>query len=335
MTLSEIAEAAGVSTGTVDRVLHNRKGVSPKTKAIIEKIIEENGYHPNILASQLKKGQVLKIGVLLPPVTSGCGYYVDMYKGIKEAAESLEPFKFELIFSTYDRTTPLDLLKKGRELIAQGISGLITAPLVTDEFFELLPGLTNIPYVFIDSPLNVTGPLCTIVQNPYKGGYCVGRIMKMLKGTGTFACIKMYDNAYNLIERERGFTDFIQRDSGSKVLQCTCKDFSEIGIYTYLENLFSEHKDLKGIFIPHTEVQLASYFLINNGLKSKVTLIGYDSTEQNRQALLDGSIDCLIGQRQDIQGYEAVRILHQAINLKKKLSDTMDIPIDIYFRENV
>ena len=32
MTLTEIAKLAGVSAGTVDRVLHNRKGVSEKTK---------------------------------------------------------------------------------------------------------------------------------------------------------------------------------------------------------------------------------------------------------------------------------------------------------------
>ena len=45
MTLQEIAQAAGVSTGTVDRVLHNRKGVSQKTKEKIQAIIEENGYN--------------------------------------------------------------------------------------------------------------------------------------------------------------------------------------------------------------------------------------------------------------------------------------------------
>lgn len=43
MKISEIAKAAGVSVGTVDRVLHNRGRVSKETKANIEKIIKENG----------------------------------------------------------------------------------------------------------------------------------------------------------------------------------------------------------------------------------------------------------------------------------------------------
>ena len=43
MTLAEIAEHAHVSIGTVDRVLHNRKGVSEKTKQLIQSIIDEYG----------------------------------------------------------------------------------------------------------------------------------------------------------------------------------------------------------------------------------------------------------------------------------------------------
>ena len=60
MTLQEIAQAAGVSTGTVDRVLHNRKGVSQKTKEKIQAIIEENGYEPNLIARQLKNNKTTK-----------------------------------------------------------------------------------------------------------------------------------------------------------------------------------------------------------------------------------------------------------------------------------
>ncbi len=42
--IKELAKLADVSIGTVDRVLHNRKGVSPETKKRVLKIIEESGY---------------------------------------------------------------------------------------------------------------------------------------------------------------------------------------------------------------------------------------------------------------------------------------------------
>ncbi|MCR4939516.1 MAG: LacI family DNA-binding transcriptional regulator, partial [Treponemataceae bacterium] len=78
MTLSEIAAYANVSTGTVDRVLHNRKGVSEKTKKRIQEIIDRYGYQPNPIASQLKNKKVFVIGVLMPPLDTGCNYYCSL-----------------------------------------------------------------------------------------------------------------------------------------------------------------------------------------------------------------------------------------------------------------
>ena len=55
MTVTEIAEIAGVSTGTVDRVIHNRGRVSEETREKINKIISENDYTPDPIARFLKK----------------------------------------------------------------------------------------------------------------------------------------------------------------------------------------------------------------------------------------------------------------------------------------
>jgi len=51
--IKDIATLAGVSEGTVDRVLHNRGEVSEKSKAAVEKILEEINYSPNLLARSL------------------------------------------------------------------------------------------------------------------------------------------------------------------------------------------------------------------------------------------------------------------------------------------
>ena len=335
MTLQEIAQAAGVSTGTVDRVLHNRKGVSQKTKEKIQAIIEENGYEPNLIARQLKNNKTLKIGILLPKLGSGCGYYAALLDGMKNQQKRFLPFKIDLMIEEFDRLKPLDAVKKGVKLISEKVDGLIAAPGVQEDFYELIPHLHSVPYIFVDSPLNYPGAISTIVQNPFKSGYCAARVMKMLQGSGTFACIRMYDNAYNLLERARGFMDFFNHDSGSKVIDIVCDDFTEMGLYSFLEDFYTTHKDLKGIFIPHAEVQLATYYLVNNGLKSKIALIGFDCVPQNKQALLEGTIDCLIGQRPELQGEEAVRKLYQYIMFHQAIPREVNMPIDIFFRENI
>jgi LacI family transcriptional regulator len=51
MTINDIAILAKVSTGTVDRVIHNRGGVSKKTEKIINNLIKKNNFEINSVAS--------------------------------------------------------------------------------------------------------------------------------------------------------------------------------------------------------------------------------------------------------------------------------------------
>ena len=335
MTLAEIAEYANVSIGTVDRVIHNRKGVSEKTKAQILAIIDKYGYQPNPIASQLKSNKPLVIGVLLPSLETGCDYYRCLYEGMKQAVAQLSPIKIELRLVEFDRNLPRDAIQKSSAIFENNVDALITTPVVPEDHMEIVSKLGDKPFVFVDTPLGTTQPLVTVAQNPYKGGYCAGRIMRMFQSGGKFACITMYSSGYNLRERVRGFTDYIQKDAGSVVLDEICTDITELGFYKFMKNLFERHNDIKGIFVPHAEVTLATYFLVDQGLKSRVTVVGYDLVDKNRQGLLDGSIDCLIGQRPDQQGSEAVHKLYQYCMLHQQVSSRIDMPIDIYFKENI
>ena len=335
MTIAEIAEYAKVSVGTVDRVIHNRKGVSEKTKNLILSIIDEYGYQPNPIASQLKSNKSFVIGVLLPALESGCDYYRHLYEGMLQAVSQLQPFKIELKLVTFDRLVSGDALKKSTLLFNEPFDALITTPVIPEEIMEIVSKLGDKPFAFIDTPLITTQPLITVVQNPYKGGYCAGRIMRMFQGSGKFACIRMYSSGYNLRERVRGFTDYIQKDAGSIVLDETCTNFSDMGFYSFMKDLFERHNDIKGIFVPHAEVNLTSYFIVDQGLKSRVTIVGYDLVEQNKAGLLDGSIDCVIGQRPEQQGSDAVYKLYQSCMLHQQVPSRIDMPIEIYFKENI
>jgi len=355
MTITEIAEYAQVSIGTVDRVIHNRKGVSEKTKKLIQAIIEEHGYQPNPIARQLKSNKPYVIGVLLPTLESGCDYYRQLYKGMQRGAEALKPFNIELKLVTYNRKLSGQVINQSRLFFpdedqeqarkdkaeAQAdklkIDALITSPLAPEEHRQLLSKLQlqGKPYVFLDSPLAQSQPLLEISQNPYKAGFCAGRIMKMLSGSGSFVCLRMYESGYNLCERIRGFTDFIEQDKSSSVLDLLYTDFSASSLDSFMKKLFEKHKDIKGIFVPHAEVNLIASYLSEKGLKKNITLLGYDLVEENKKGLLSGSIDCIIGQRPEEQGFEAVQKLYQEEVLHQKIPSKIDIPIDIYFKENL
>ena len=49
-TIKDIARMAGVSAGTVDRVLHNRGDVSLASMEKVQKVLDEIDYQPNVFA---------------------------------------------------------------------------------------------------------------------------------------------------------------------------------------------------------------------------------------------------------------------------------------------
>ena len=61
VTIKEIAERAGVHRATVDKVLHNRVGVSDEVRMKVQRIIKEMGYTPNPAGRVLQKQKLCNI----------------------------------------------------------------------------------------------------------------------------------------------------------------------------------------------------------------------------------------------------------------------------------
>ncbi|QEN03433.1 LacI family DNA-binding transcriptional regulator [Thiospirochaeta perfilievii] len=53
-TIKEIADAAGVSVGTVDRILHNRGRFSAETAKKVQILVSEMGYSLTCMLEDLK-----------------------------------------------------------------------------------------------------------------------------------------------------------------------------------------------------------------------------------------------------------------------------------------
>ena len=84
-TIKEIAEKAGVSRGTVDRVIHKRGRVDKDVEERVNRIIESLSYRPN------KAGQTLaaskksrKVGVVMPSLSNP--FFLDIKKGMIDAS---------------------------------------------------------------------------------------------------------------------------------------------------------------------------------------------------------------------------------------------------------
>jgi len=64
--ISDIARKANVSSMTVSRVLNNSGPVAPDTKKLINKIIKEENYQPNLIARSLSQNKTMILGIVVP-----------------------------------------------------------------------------------------------------------------------------------------------------------------------------------------------------------------------------------------------------------------------------
>jgi LacI family transcriptional regulator len=63
--------------------------------------------------------------------------------------------------------------------------------------------------------------------------------------------------------------------------------------------------------------------------------VGYDLIPKNRELLQNGGIDAIISQRPEEQGRPALLNLYRRIVLEQPIPPKVEIPLDVYLKENV
>lgn len=127
-TIKDVAEAAGVSIGTVSNYVNNTKAVKTTTAVKIKSAIEELGYRQNILARSLKSQKCNDIGIILPNFHDP--YYVQIFQGIEFAFQQSE-FYLNLAFS-YDK--PEREMEIIESFLKKQLCGLIIIPSMPDNW---------------------------------------------------------------------------------------------------------------------------------------------------------------------------------------------------------
>ena len=88
VTLSDVAQAAGVSAITVSRALRDPEKVSPALRETILRVVEQMGYVPDMAARALASKDSGLIGVLTPGLTSYA--FIAVMRGIEDRVRSTD-----------------------------------------------------------------------------------------------------------------------------------------------------------------------------------------------------------------------------------------------------
>ena len=87
-TTKDLAEAAGVSLATVDRVLNDRPNVSTRSRERVQQAIAEIGYVRNIAAVNLARNRTYSFRFIFP--TRGDQYLRELISQVQAASSDMK-----------------------------------------------------------------------------------------------------------------------------------------------------------------------------------------------------------------------------------------------------
>ena len=340
--IKDIAERAGVSVGTVDRVLHNRPNVSQKALEKVSKALEEMDYQPNMYASALAYNKSYTFYLIIPKHESEA-YWDEIEQGAHAATERRRDFGITLKLLYYERFNTPSFVRTANECLKEPPDGVIMVPGkldVTTRFASQLQE-TNIPFILLDSYLPDLKPLSFYGQDSFQSGYFAARMLMLIASKEKEIMImKQLKNGHigskQQSNRETGFRHYMH------------DHFPDIAITEFnlpldekrekydqlLEEFFTTHPQVHHCITFNSKAHLVGDFLLRTNRRN-VQIMGYDMVPKNEECVKQGSISFLIAQHAYRQGFSCVESLFEAVVLKKEVNPVNYMPIELLTKENV
>ncbi|GGG24213.1 LacI family DNA-binding transcriptional regulator [Pontibacter amylolyticus] len=340
--IKDIAEKANVSTGTVDRVLHNRGRVAEEVRERVLKIAEELNYTPNIIARALVTNKIYNIAALIPdPAVDR--YWQAPQAGVEKAEKELHQYGIRVTRYIFDPFDASSFVKEADKVSESNCNGVLIAPIFYRQSLSYFSKWKRdgIPFVLFNTHIPACEPLMYIGQDSYQSGVLAGKLLHFgYKGKATFVVAHIDEdiqNSTHLIHKEQGFVDYFAAqgmDELIHVLQTDLQSKQQQTIPQQLDELLKAHPDIKGIFVTNSKANVVAEHLSQQGLQH-VNLVGYDLIEKNLHYLNSGQIDFLINQNPKGQGYWGIHGLADHLIFKKKNNPIKYLPLDIITKENL
>jgi LacI family transcriptional regulator len=266
------------------------------------------------------------------------GYWELPKRGMTRAVEELARYRISVSFYHFDRYAETAVADVIRQVSTGDFDAVLVAPV-----HPVLAGLIThcdaggLPYAFFDSTLPDTQPVTVIGQDAHRSGMLAGHLMSMIvQRPGRVLVFRIHPQDRHIVERARGFTDFLAEDTRLKPVVVDVEVPSVPGAFEgFLAAPEAGRDGYCGVFVTTAAAHLVAEFLARSQPESRPHLIGYDVVGPNIRWLENGGIDFLISQRPELQGYQGIYSLFQRVVLKETVEPSVLMPIDIITRENL
>jgi LacI family transcriptional regulator len=340
-TIRDLADAAGVSISTANRVLGGSGGVKDFTVRQVEEAAKRIGYHGvgAISARIASRKTKLRLGVLLHQPTRT--FYKMLGSALQQAAARQD---------THDTEVEVDVVF-AEDLSPQFISNRLTElgnscnavavvsavhPLVTQAIDAL--NAKDIPVFALISQLSATGNVNYVGLDNWKVGrtsaWAFHNICRspgkigILVGNHRYRCQEM---------NESGFRSYFREYAPNFQLLEPISTFETAAVAEEMtEKLIQRNPDLAGLYISGGGISGAMTALRTCGMAGKITAVGYEMMDNTRAGLLDGTLTMVISHPLQRLAEAAIAGMIKATSAEANAGkQTIILPFDIYTRENI
>ena len=203
ISTTQLAKICGVSQGTVDRALNNRKGINPETKERILRVAKEYGYRPNQHARCMNSGKSMLIGIVIFDFDNE--YFSDLVTEIERRCSEMGYYAIVML-THKDKEKERQCLEN---LYYMAVDGIVLCPVNEgEEYEEFLHSLScpivtvgnklkTLPYAGIDNKRAMYDATKYVMEKGYE--YLVYVMPSLLEN----------ENSYSQSERLAGFKNAV------------------------------------------------------------------------------------------------------------------------------
>lgn len=298
-TVFDVARLAGVSRGTIDRVLHGRGRVSQKTIEKVQEAIDALGFSPNSNASSLASKKTYVFSCIIPEFKEG-DYWGEIYKGLLSGKKSIVKYNIFLDINFYNQVEVESFKECCEKVLQSKPSGVIMNAVFKDEVTAFAEQLetAGIPYAFLDNKIDDLNYLMYYGVDPYKSGTLGAFLLTTRCNVKSILLVRLIRDLKHKADpnapRRHGFVDYIEENFPQcRIYSAHINPESPEETYNTLKVFFDEHPDVKHVASTNSRIWLLDEYLEKNPDPERI-VVGFDDLEKNLSSLRKGNIEYLV-----------------------------------------
>jgi len=280
ITIKDVAQAAGVSTQTVSRVVNKFSYVSEETRQRVEEVVEQLGYRPSTLARSLIQQRSYTLGV----VTFGLKY-IGPSRTLNGVADKADELGYMLLMKELDNFDINSIDDVIDSLLARQVDGIIwVAPEIGNNHSWLDERLEKIPVPVLFLAMEPREGISSVATDNYQGA--VMAVQHLLDcGRTKIGHISGPLSWWEADERKRGWRDTLIK-AGLDASDQHCKEgnwSSASGEQAFIQ-LLEVFPNLDAVFVANDQMALGVLREAHRkGIRipEQLAIIGFDNLPES------------------------------------------------------